>query len=213
MVAQSISLAPPLSKPAASGMRPQGLGSGTLLRSVFGLRPVEGLGQGDLLLDASGRMVVLRSVRRVRAEADDLVRITPCDTVPGLERALIVGAGQKLTIRDWRTEILFGQGALASAARLVDGQHARRLRMPRMLYQLCLDDDRVIEANGLPVLVRASSQAAQNRRQRVGQVFCNQTWADLSRGLDMQPCSRRRGLGGWQATRHQPGNQPGQHIA
>ncbi|TVS02776.1 MAG: hypothetical protein EA407_08855 [Rhodobacteraceae bacterium] len=213
MVAHSISLAPPLRKPAQAGEHLQGFGRGTLLRSVFGLRPVERLIAGDLLLDAEGQINELRAIRQMRAAPGDMVRLVPSESLPGLSKPLIVGVGQKLELRDWRTELLYGQGAVTRAARMVDGQHVRHLATPRQLYQLSFDVDCVILANGLPAVVHASAQRAQHRGQCLGQVLRDQAGADLPRGLDMQPGTGCSSLGGWQPACHQPGDQPGQHIA
>ncbi len=213
MVAHSISLAPPLRKSAPAEERLLGFGRGTLLRSVFGLRPVERLMAGDLLLDAEGQLIELRAIRQMRAAPGDMVRLVPSESLPGLARPLFVGAGQKLELRDWRAELLYGQGALTRAVRMVDGQRVRRLATPRQLYQLSFDAGCVILANGLPALVPALAQRAQHCGQRLGQVLRDQAGADLSGGFDMQPGTGCRHLCGRQAACHQPGDQPGQHIA
>jgi hypothetical protein len=182
-----ISLAPPLRLPSTVETRPEGFARGTLITTIFGPRPVERLMAGDLLRDAAGRIVELRSMGTVRAGAEELVRLTPSQNVPGLERALVVGAGQKLELQDWRTDVLYGQGALTAAAAMVDGQDVRFLNTPRLLYQLGLDEEGVILANGLPALVAGSAQSAQDNWQGIGQILGYQAGADLARGLHMQP--------------------------
>ena len=171
MVAHSISLAPALRKPTPAAAHPQGFARGTTLRSVFGPRPVERLMAGDLLLDAAGQIIELRALRQVRARPGELVRLAPSECLPGLERALIVGAAQQLEMCDWRTQLLYGQSALTTAAQLVDGGAVRRLKTPRVLYHLGFDADSVVLANGLPARVSASAQVTQNHRHCVGQVF------------------------------------------
>ncbi len=213
MVAYNISLAPPLRKPARPATRPQGFARGTLVRTIFGQRPVERLMAGDLLLDTDGQLVTLRALRQVRVEPEDLVRIAPGEAAPGLERALIVGADQKLALRDWRTDLIYGSGVMACAAQMVDGRSLRQLKVARQLFQLEVGSDCVIHANGLPALLRGSAQGAQHGGQRLGQVFGDQAGADLARGLDMQPGARRCGLGHRHLACHQPGDQARQHIA
>lgn len=187
MSTNRISLAPPLRLSSRTETRPEGFARGTLITTIFGPRPIERLMAGDLLRDAAGRIVELRAITTVRTGAEDLVRVAPSESVPGLERALVVGAGQKLELQDWRTDLLYGQGALTAAAAMVDGQDVRVLNTPRLLYQLGLDEEGVILANGLPALVTASGQGAQDSWQGIGQILGYQAGAHLARGLDMQP--------------------------
>ncbi len=178
MSALSISLAPalplsrsrlPAARPAADDARPQGFARGTQVRTIFGLRRVEAVMAGDLLLDAQGQIVELRAIRQIKARPRDLVRLDPSamglGCAPGrLDRALVVGAGQKLAMRDWRTDVLFGKAAMTQAAKLIDGQHVHQHPGPRVLYELTFDRDCVIEADGLKALVRG--QASQAKRGR-----------------------------------------------
>lgn len=194
MSVHSISLAPalPAAKPRDTAKTgPRGFARGTLIRTLFGLRPVERLMAGDLLLDAQGRIIVLRAVRQVRAEARDLVRIDPSalglGCAPGrLDRALVVGAGQELAMRDWRSEILFSKPVMTRAAKLVDGQHVHRHDSALTLHELTLDQNAVIEADGLKTLLRSDTQIAQDGGQQIGQIIGNQPRTKGARRLDMQ---------------------------
>ncbi len=154
MFANTITLAPPLSKPKLRDIAPQGVAAQTLLRTIIGPRPVDRIMAGDLLIDATGQIVELRGIRKVRARAGELVRLK-LGAMPELNRDLIVGAGQKLALCDWRTDVIFGKPCLSAARCLIDGDTVRAHRMPGTLYQLSFDTDVVIEANGLPALMKA----------------------------------------------------------
>ncbi len=169
MSAHSITLAPPLpaSAPRAPRARAEGghntacgVARGTRIRTIFGLRRVEEVMAGDLLLDARGQILVLRAVQRRQLRGRALVRIAPSvlglGGVPGqLDRALLVGAGQQLALRDWRTEVLFGKPALTRSANLVDGVHVTHHAGPRVVYDLRLDQHAVIEVDGVGALLPA----------------------------------------------------------
>ena len=171
MFASAVTLAPvtlaPL-PPAAPRPAPRkraiaGFAHGTMVRTVWGPRAVETLMAGDLLLDAKGQIVELRGLRRRRAAAGDLVQVDPSalglGMAPGdMTRPLVVGAAQKLAIRDWRTEILFGKPALTAARALVDDTNVRPVAgKGRMLVVLEFDSPTVILANGLNALVGESA--------------------------------------------------------
>lgn len=166
MFADSISLAAPLKprpkvQPCLTHAGVQGLAAGTIIRTIFGLRPVERLMVGDLLLDTRNRMVELRSMRKHRAAAGDIVRVEPSafglGLAPGrMDRALVVGAGQKLGVCDWRTEILFSAPALSPASRLVDGVNLHHADSPAVLYELGFAQDTIITADGMTTLICGS---------------------------------------------------------
>lgn len=160
----TITLAPALAprvKPARMAPLPQGFGLGTRLHTIFGLRPVEKLMAGDLLLDAQGQIVELRGLRRTRVAARDLVQIDPSAMGLGMgalapARPLILGAGQQVAQRDWRSEVVFGGAVLTQARALVDGQHVRAASCARVLCVLEFDAPVTLRAEGLLVRVAAS---------------------------------------------------------
>ncbi len=166
MFADSISLAPPLKKqpkvqrePTGAGV--QGFAGGTIVRTIIGLRPVERLMAGDLLLDTRNRMVELRCIRTHHATANEVIRVEPSafglGLAPGrMDRALVVGAGQRLGVCDWRTEILFSAPALSPASRLVDGVNLHNADTPATLYELGFEHDTIITADGMTSLVSGS---------------------------------------------------------
>lgn len=166
MFASSVTLAPALRPTAPAARRsvaPAGFAPGTMIRTICGPRPVERLMAGDLLLDADGQIVELRSLRRTRVAARDLVQIDPSamglGLAPGdLMRPLVVAAGQCVAISDWRTDVLFGKPALTPARKLVDGVHVHtRAARGGTVISLSFDDPTILLANGLRVLVEPSN--------------------------------------------------------
>ncbi len=196
MFADNISLAPALKPcPAAAvtprSARPSGFAHGTRLRTVFGMRRVEDLKTGDLLLDTDSRVLELRTIRQITPAAGHLIQIDPSAFGLGLQPArlhdtLLVGAGQALGMRDWRTDILYGAAALVPAYRLVDDIHIHRSRATAPLLQLGFDRDGVVCANGLLAQVtRSRAQISQDSWQEFGEIFCDQSRAEGARRFDM----------------------------
>ncbi|MCC5992312.1 MAG: Hint domain-containing protein [Rhodobacteraceae bacterium] len=168
MIADNVTLPPALGasvqrKPASRGGAVTGFAAGSLIRTIFGQCRVEALMAGDLLLDATGQIVELRGIRKRRVHARDSIQLDPTalglGMAPGrLDRPVVVGAGQKLAIRDWRSEILFARPAMTTARALVDGVHVRRGVAGHVtLYHLQLDQGCILLADGLQALVAASA--------------------------------------------------------
>jgi len=165
MFATSVTLAPAL-RPVRVANRalsaPSGFSTGTMIQTICGPMPVERLMAGDLLVDADGQIVELRSLRRRKVAARDLVQIDPSamglGMAPGdLMRPLVVAAGQRIAIQDWRTNILFGKPALTAAQNLVDGVHVHgRTGRGGTVIDLSFDKPTIVIANGLRALVNPS---------------------------------------------------------
>lgn len=161
-----ISLAPPLAmKPRKADtpckIQPTGLSGDTLVRTIMGLRPVARLMAGDLILNAQGQIIELRSLRTAKLRKADCVAVdaSACGfgLAPGTHQGTwIIGAGQKLAMRDWRSDVLFGKPALTAAATLVDEIHVRPADKGATVYQLAFDSPQVIEANGYKTLIPQS---------------------------------------------------------
>ena len=167
MFTTTISLAPPLARPKRRlpDTRPHGFAAGTLLQTITGPRAIERIMAGDLLLDADGQIVELRSMRQHHATATDLVEISPAALGLGLAparrpAALVVGRGQKLGMRDWRTDLIYGKPAMTEAQTLVDSLTVHPPSHDARLYVPGFDRDCVVLANGLPALVRAPEHCA-----------------------------------------------------
>lgn len=159
-----VSLAPPLvvksrRSDADQNLRPVGLCGTTLVRTIMGLRPINRLMAGDLLLDAKGQIIELRGLRKTRLRKEDCIVMALPPSRHGTvarTRAWIVGAGQKIEMADWRSDLLYGKAALTSASALVDATTIRPAPRAASLYQLEFDGPQVISANGYNTLIPGS---------------------------------------------------------
>lgn len=143
----------PFSRSAGgAGMAPApGMLSGTMVRTLDGVLPVDYLTPGDRIVTRAG-MRRVTSISVVSRKMIDLVRIrasTMGHDRP--DRDLLVSPGQPILIRDWRAQAIFGVPVAAvPAARLADGEFVclethRNVR----LFTLRFDEDEVIYAEGL----------------------------------------------------------------
>ncbi|MBL9053026.1 MAG: Hint domain-containing protein [Tabrizicola sp.] len=142
-----------------------GLLSGTLVRSMDGLLPVEFLAPGDRIICRQGA----RRLARVSANLHDrisLVRI--CASTMGHDRPeqdVLVAPDQQILIRDWRARALYGADTAAiPASRLVDGEFiVTEIRTNICLFTLHFAEDEIVYAEGLelacPALTPAFSDA------------------------------------------------------
>ena len=135
------------------GYELNGLLPGTRLLTLEGEMPADYLSPGDRIITRDVGMAVLRDVRVtevwgevVRVKAGSLGHTSPEDdmTLPATQRVLI---------RDWRAEALFGmKSALVPVARLVDGQFVSRGPREKLrLVQLRFDAPHILYADGLEV--------------------------------------------------------------
>lgn len=143
----------PFSRSAGgAGMLPApGMLAGTMVRTLEGVLPVEYLTPGDRIITRAG-MRRLASISVLSRKMVDLVRIRA--STMGHDRPdqdLLLSPGQRVVIRDWRAQALYGVPAAAiPAARLADGEFVclethRQVR----LFALRFDDEEVIYAEGL----------------------------------------------------------------
>lgn len=163
MYSDSISLAPalkPRERPNCARARggTVGLGGGTILRTIFGRQPISRLKVGDILLDRRNHMVTICSIRSYHAAPSQIVRVEPTalglGLAPGyLDAAILVGAGQKLGICDWRTQILFAAPTFSPAAQLVDGVNLHPGDSPTLLFDLRVEYDTIIFAGGMTTII------------------------------------------------------------
>lgn len=128
-----------------------GVLQGTKILTLDGEIPVDFLEMGDRVLTRSGARIlksieitVMAHVRMVRIGASTLGVERP-------EEDVLVPAGQKILVRDWRAMAFAGtKQALIAAARLTDGEFIRGevLDLAR-IYTLGFEDEVVIYAGGL----------------------------------------------------------------
>lgn len=129
-----------------------GIALGTRVATLDGLLPVEYLGPGDRVITRSGMC-------RLRAATSVPTRGRLVQVAPGAlghdrpERALLLGEGTPVLIRDWRAEALFGRKeALVEVSRLLDGQFiARAAGAKTRLFALHFDAAEVIYADGVEI--------------------------------------------------------------
>jgi len=130
-----------------------GLWSGGLLLTLDGERPIDDLRPGDRIVTRDAGMSVLRRIEQQRLRCA-LVRIRAGSlghTRP--ERDVILPAGQKILVRDWRARALFGADqALVPAARLIDGEFVADAGCATMdLWRLGFDRPHILYLDGLEV--------------------------------------------------------------
>ena len=130
-----------------------GLVDGTIIMTLAGEKAIQDLASGDRVITRDSGMAVVKAIRMhtvtvdtVTIKAGSLGHTRPdCDvTVP---------ADQKIFIRDWRAEAMFGsKQAMIPASRLVDGEFVTLARGVEMtVYEIEFDGQHVIYADGLEV--------------------------------------------------------------
>lgn len=134
-----------------SAEAPVGIVAGTSVLTLEGEMPVEFLSPGDRVITRDSGMAVLHDVRvrRVTVKAVAVAAGSLGHTRP--DEDITLPAAQKVLVRDWRAEALFGaKQALVPVARLADGQYVRELGEQELtLCELVFDSAHVIYAGGL----------------------------------------------------------------
>ncbi|MAU51983.1 MAG: hypothetical protein CMN17_06305 [Roseovarius sp.] len=130
-----------------------GLWTGGIILTLDGERRIEALRTGDRIVTRDAGMAVLRGiarrrarVARVRIRAGSLGHTRP-------ERDVILPAGQRVLVRDWRARALFGADqAMVPALRLVDGAYVTQAGLATIdLWQLDFDGPHILYLDGLEV--------------------------------------------------------------
>lgn len=125
-------------------LRREGVGLGTPILTADGELPVEFLNPGDRVVTHDAGMQPLSSIVVRRLALKDVVRIRPGVVSPTYHGPdLLVAARQRLFLRDWRAQVMFGKrSALVEAGRLVDREYFERLEgeEPVTLFQLVFAD-------------------------------------------------------------------------
>lgn len=126
--------------------------AGTLIETDQGLRRVEDLGVGDLIMtqDSGLQPLVWTGSRTVIGRGD----FTPIRFAPnalGNDRALLVSPQHRILITGWRAELFFGEGEVFVAAKhLVNGDTIHRLPMRDVSYHhIMCDKHEVVFAEGI----------------------------------------------------------------
>ncbi|MBV7410087.1 Hint domain-containing protein [Maritimibacter sp. DP1N21-5] len=116
-----------------------GLGLGATVMTADGALPVEFLEPGDRVVTYDAGLQRLDRVTVRQIAACEAIRIRPSVMDDDNGRNLVISARQKLLIRDWRAEMIFGKkAALVEARRLADGAYFAPMqgRGPVRLFQL-----------------------------------------------------------------------------
>lgn len=129
-----------------------GVALGTGVATLEGILPVEFLSPGDRVITRAGARVV-RAVTAMPL-VSKLVHVAP--GALGHDRPdapLVLGAGTKVLVRDWRAKAMFGKPqALVEVTRLIDGQFITKVEGGRCrLYTLHFDVPEVIYADGVEI--------------------------------------------------------------
>jgi hypothetical protein len=138
--------------PGGAGMnRPQGMLSGTTVRTLDGALPVDFLTPGDRIVTRAGARRVT-SILVTTHKRIDLVRVRA--STMGHDRPdqdLFLSPGQPVIIRDWRAKALYGVAVAAiPVERLADGEFVCvETHTDVRLYTLFFDEDEVVYAEGL----------------------------------------------------------------
>ena len=143
-----------------------GIVAGTLVLTADGEIPVEYLSAGDRIISRTTGFVRLKKIGAKRV-ITDAVAMKPSALGNARPRhTMLLPNAQKIMIRDWRAEAMFGKKqAIATAGQLIDGEFVLDLgKRPLQLFELTFDEANIIYCDGLEILMSehkaAQSQAA-----------------------------------------------------
>ncbi|MEX0349894.1 MAG: Hint domain-containing protein [Paracoccaceae bacterium] len=135
--------------------------SGTVVMTQRGECLVEDLAKGDSIITRDRGFVLVRGVVRTtcHCRAISFAAGSLGDTRP--DQDLILPAGQKVLIRDWRAQAMFSADrAMVRADALLDGEFIRDLGIREMvLYQIEFDAPHVLYAGGLELAAEPTGAA------------------------------------------------------
>ena len=141
-----------------------GLVAGSIVFTSDGEIPVEYLSPGDKVVTRDAGMVTLKDVSSIRVQAQavsikagSLGHMRP-------EHNVILPAAQRVLVRDWRAQSMFGKlQVVVEAGQLIDNEFIVDLGVrPLLLVQLTFDKPHVIYSDGLEVAVPLA-QAVQSK--------------------------------------------------
>jgi len=130
-----------------------GLVAGSVIMTLEGEMPVQFLSPGDRVVTRDTGMATIKAVRPRKLVCDAVAIMAGSLGHTRPDRDVVVPAGQKILIRDWRAEALFGQKqAMIPAAQLVDGEFLTLHEGVELtIYEIEFDRAHVIYADGLEV--------------------------------------------------------------
>jgi hypothetical protein len=125
-----------------------GLGLGTMIMTSDGALPVEYLSPGDRIVTHDKGLVRLEKIASREVAARDVVRVSQSFITPEVAVAdILIAAGQKVLVSDWRARAMFGASrALVPATKLLDGRYMARLSgaRPIRLFRLAFGTEQHI---------------------------------------------------------------------
>ncbi|SHJ64768.1 Ca2+-binding protein, RTX toxin-related [Shimia gijangensis] len=127
---------------------------GTLIMTDRGMRPVETLTAGDMVLTEDNGLQPIRWIGSSEMDGSGEyapILLTP-DALPGAERPLLVSPQHRFLMADWRSELLFGDHeVLVAAKHMVNGHSVTRQYCDRVTYiHMMLDSHQIVFAEGVP---------------------------------------------------------------
>ena len=130
-----------------------GLVAGSVIMTLEGEMPVQFLSPGDRVVTRDTGMATIKAVRPRKLVCDAVAIMAGSLGHTRPDRDVVVPAGQKILIRDWRAEALFGQKqAMIPASQLVDGEFLTLHEGVELtIYEIEFDRAHVIYADGLEV--------------------------------------------------------------
>lgn len=127
---------------------------GTLIMTAQGMRPIETLSAGDMVLTQDNGLQPIRWIGSSEMDGTGEyapILLTP-DALEGAARDLLVSPQHRFLMSDWRTELLFGeQDVLVAAKHMVNGHSVTRQYCETVTYvHMMLDSHQIVFAENVP---------------------------------------------------------------
>ncbi|MDO8885001.1 Hint domain-containing protein [Pseudotabrizicola sp.] len=125
--------------------------AGTLIETATGLRLVEDLQEGDMVITLDHGLQPIRWIgRRTVSGLEDWAPIRFMTGTMGNDRPLLVSPQHRMLVQGWKAELYFGQSeVLVAAKHLVNGDTIHCQPMDRVTYMhLLFDQHQLIFAEG-----------------------------------------------------------------
>lgn len=126
--------------------------SGTMIETPIGIRAVESLKEGDLVLTKDAGHQPIRWLGRTTVKAEgDLAPIVIEAGVLGNDRQLVVSPQHAVLVKDWRAELLYGEADVLIRAKDLLGRDGiyRRNGGDVSYYHILFDAHQLVKASGV----------------------------------------------------------------
>jgi hypothetical protein len=130
-----------------------------------GLRPVDGLAPGDLLVSRGNGVIAVRRIEQQTLVARAVYVIAGSIGHRQTDRDTMLPAGQPVLVRDWRARAFSGcPEMIVRADSLVDGEYVRDIGwQPMTVYRIFCDSPQVFYADGMELGSADWAAAAASR--------------------------------------------------